>query len=143
MLISFGISAFAGLTVNLAIDAAVNALGAAGFVSIPPEFEALFPTDVMAAYVNVLLYGIIGATFSGMTFVFDIDRLGILVQYLIYFCATGAVLAFITVYLWQLQRIPAAMAGTLAGYGLAFLIMGVTQYRLVRKDIDEINELIG
>lgn len=142
--ISFTISCFAGLIVNLLIDLGVNASGVIeNFISISPAFAQRFPTPAMAAYVNILLYGVIGATFSAMGFVFEIDRLGFLIQYLIYFCSTSVVLAFITIYLWELQKIPVAMVCTIAGYGLSFVIMGIVQYRMVRQDIDQINELIG
>ena len=67
---SFFISSFAGVTVNLIIDCIVNASGKAGFISMSPDYVRLFPTPVIAAYVNVLLYGLIGFTFSVMTFIF-------------------------------------------------------------------------
>lgn len=143
MFVSFSFASFAGLLVNLSIDIAVNATGKIEqFTSIAPDFLARFPTPIMAAYVNVLLYGIIGLTFSGMTFVFELDRLGFILQYLIYFCATSLVLAFITIYLWRLQNIPMAFGYTLLGYGITFLIIGITQYRLLKQDIARINESI-
>ncbi|MCQ2506094.1 MAG: DUF3021 domain-containing protein [Lachnospiraceae bacterium] len=143
MCISFAISSFAGLLVNLLIDFFVNAAGAVeGFVSIPPEFLAKFTTPVMAAYANVLLYGVIGASFATMTFVFEINRLGFLLQYLLYFCLTGIILAFVTLHLWELHRYPVPLICTLSGYAMSFLIMGIVQYRMVKQDIDKINELI-
>ncbi len=143
MMISFLISSFAGLIVNLAIDIIVNATGTIDqFTSIAPDFVARFSTPIMAAYVNILLYGLIGLTFSGMTFVFEFDRLGFVLQYLIYFCVTGLVLAFITMYLWKLQNVPQALAYTLLGYGITFLIIGICQYRMIRQDIQRINESI-
>jgi len=139
--ISFAISSFIGLIVNLFIDMGVNTFSnIENFVSIPPAFVELFPTMVMAAYGNVLIYGVIGAVFAAMTFVFELDRIGFLLQYLIYFAATSAVLAFITLCLWKLQNIPMALVSTLIGYGLTFLIMGLVQYKAVKRDICEINE---
>lgn len=140
---SFVISSFAGLLVNLLIDLWMNQFGGMEpFVSISQTFVKMFPTPVMAAYVNILLYGVIGATFSAMTIIFEIDRLGFLVQYLIYFIMTSIVLAFITTNLWQLQKIPMAMLWTLVGYGIAFVIMGILQYRTAKRDIDLINKSI-
>ena len=68
--ISFAISSFVGAIINLIIDVVVNSMGVSDFCSISPEFRALFPTTVIAAYFNILLYGIIGATFAMMTFIY-------------------------------------------------------------------------
>ncbi|MBR5896540.1 MAG: DUF3021 family protein [Lachnospiraceae bacterium] len=140
-MISFFISSFAGVLVNLIIDVAVNAGGMKGFISMSPDFVNMFPTPVIAAYVNVMLYGLIGFTFSVMTFVYEAEKIGFVIQSIIYFVVTAAVCLSITVILWQLYRYPAAFAGTLAGYGVTHVIMIVIGYRKLKKDIKEINEI--
>ena len=137
---SFAVSAFCGLMVNLIVDIIINAMGTEGFVSISPETRALFATPVIAAYINVLLYGVIGATFSMMTFLFDIDRLGFLVQSVLYFLLTSIVLVGVTVLLWQLHRYPQALIPTILGYGLSFFIILFNQYRELKKNIRDINQ---
>ena len=102
---------------------------------------ALFPTPVIAGYVNILLYGVIGFTFSVMTFVYDLERIGFLMQSVIYFAVTAAVCLAITMLLWQLQKYPAAFIGTLAGYASTHAIMFVIAYKRLKKEIGEINEL--
>ncbi|MBR6308394.1 MAG: DUF3021 family protein [Lachnospiraceae bacterium] len=141
--ISFFISSFAGVSVNLIIDCIVNASGREGFISMSPDFVKLFPTPVVAAYVNIILYGLIGFTFSAMTFVYEIERIGFVFQSIIYFVVTAAVCLSITVILWQLHKYPAAFAGTLAGYAVTHVIMLVVGYRNLKKDIEEINEISG
>ncbi|MBO4750514.1 MAG: DUF3021 family protein [Lachnospiraceae bacterium] len=138
--ISFAIGSFAGLLVNLIIDMVAHWLGAEGFCSISPDFQALFPTAAMAAYVNVLLYGCISASFSAMTFVYDIERIGFVIQSILYFLVTATVCLLITMLLWQLQRYPAALFGTLAGYAMTHVIMITIAYKKLRKDVSEINE---
>ncbi len=140
-LISFGISALAGLIINLAIDGIANACGASGFISMSPAYRALFPTPAVAAYVNVLLYGIIGFVFSVMTFIYDVERLGFLLQSVIYFVVTSAVCVGITMLLWQLQKYPEAFIGTLEGYAATHVIMFVVAYKKLKADIREINEM--
>ncbi len=137
--ISFSISAMAGLIVNLTIDVIVNAAGKEGFISVSPDTRALFPTPAIAAYVNVLLYGLIGATFATMTFIFEIDRLGFILQGILYFLTTGTVLTVITTFIWQLHRYPQALIPTIAGYAVTYLIMGINQYRTLKRDISDIN----
>ena len=75
--ISFAISSFAGVFINLLIDVIVNAAGVKDFCSISPEFLGLFPTTAIAVYSNIMMYGIIGATFSMMTFVYELEKIKI------------------------------------------------------------------
>ena len=138
--ISFAIGSFAGLMVNFIIDLVAHAMGAEQFCSISPDFQALFPTTAMAAYANVLLYGCISAAFAVMTFIYDIERIGFLIQSIIYFLVTSAVCLLITMLLWQLQRYPAALLGTLAGYAMTHVIMITMAYKKLRRDIREINQ---
>ena len=138
--LSFSLSSFAGLITNLLIDAVVNASGKAGFISIAPEFMSLFPTPVIAGYVNVLIYGIIGASYAGMTFIFDCRRIGVIIQWCIYFCVTFGICMAITVFVWQLHRYPQAFISTALGYSVTYVIMGVVQYNRLKADIKAINE---
>ena len=137
--ISFMISAFSGLMVNLIMDLIVNAVSDEKFTSISPFFLKHFESPVMAAYVNILLYGVIGFTFSTMTFVFDLERVGFLIQAVIYFIVTAGVFVAITVILWQLHRRPEALVSSLAGYAVTYVIMCVVMYKQLRKDMEEIN----
>ncbi|MBQ7635896.1 MAG: DUF3021 family protein [Lachnospiraceae bacterium] len=140
MIISFSLSSFAGLIVNLVIDLIVNNVGNTGFISIAPEFVSLFPTPVIAGYVNVLIYGAIGAVFSGMTLVFDCRRIGVIIQWCIYFVVTFTFCMVITIFVWQLHRYPQAFISTAMGYAVTYVILGVVQYRQLKEDIKVINE---
>ena len=140
-LISFAISALVGVVINLLIDVIVNLNGVEDFISISPDFQALFPTPVIAAYVNIILYGLIGFTFSVMTFVYDIKKMGFVFQSIIYFIVTSAICMAITMLLWQLQKYPAAFISTLSGYAVTHLIMFTVEYKKLKQDISEINEI--
>lgn len=144
ILISFICSSFAGLLCNVLIDVIVNSVSNLdGFISMSPEFISIFKTPVIAAYVNIILYGFIGAAFAGMTFIYDLDRIGFVVQSIIYFVGTSIVLTVITFVIWQLWKYPMALYCTLCGYAVSFIIMGVTQYRKLKNDINEINSYVG
>ena len=138
--IGFAMSALIGTAVNMIIDIIANALGVENFISMTPDFRSFFPTPVIAAYVNVFLYGIIGATFSMMTFIYEVNKLGIVLQNIIYFCVTAPVAVAIAVLIWQLHHYPKAIISTLAGYGVCYLIIGILQYRKLKDDIRQINE---
>ena len=137
--ISFAISSFAGLLVNLIIDLIVNASGSSGFCSISPAFAEHFPTTAMAAYANILLYGVIGATFAMMTVIYEFERIGFVIQSIIYFLVTGTVCILITILLWQLQKNPGALISTLIGYAVTHVIMITIQYKTLKRDIKDIN----
>lgn len=136
----FAMSALIGTTVNMLIDIIANASGEVNFISMSPDFRSLFATPVIAAYVNTILYGVIGATFSMMTFIYDVSKLGFLIQNIIYFIVTAIVAVGITILIWQLHHYPQAIISTLAGYGVCYLIIGILQYRRLKEDIRQINE---
>lgn len=140
--VSFAISALAGLLVNLIIDVIANLAGQTGFAAMSPAFAAMFKTPVMAAYVNVLLYGAIGAVFAAMTIIFEARKIGVILQWIIYFLVTSALCTTITIFLWQLHRYPMALVCTIFGYGITYFIMGVVQYRRLKADIKTINEKV-
>ena len=141
--ISFSISSFAGAIINFLIDVIVNAAGVKDFCSISPDFLKLFPTTAVAVYSNIMLYGIIGATFAMMTFVFELERIGFLVQSIIYYVVTAAVCLGITMLLWQLQKYPQALIGTLLGYTGTHIIMFTLEYKKLKNDIETINQEIN
>jgi len=140
---SFALSSFAGLIVNLIIDIIMNARGLEGFSSMSPDYVALFPSVTIAAYVNILLYGVIGATFALSTYIYEVERIGFIIQSIIYFVITSSVCVGITILLWQLHKYPAAFISTLAGYLATHIIMMVIEYRKLKADIKVINELSG
>ena len=141
--ISFAISSFCGMIINFLIDIFAAAAGLKDFCSISPAFRELFPTPAIAVYTNIILYGIIGATFAVMTFVFELERISFLAQSVIYYIVTSAVCLGITMLLWQLQRYPNALIGSLIGYTATHIIMFVIEYKKLKKDIKTINEEIG
>ena len=142
IMFSFTSSCFCGLLVNLIIDLSVNFSSEEAFTSVSPAFLNYFPTDVTAAYVNILLYGLIGATFGGLTFIYECDRIGFVVQNIIYFLGTSIVWVFVSVVLWQLQRYPSALISTLAGYAVTYVLITVFMYRNMKKSVQQVNSLL-
>lgn len=140
---SFLLSCICGLIVNLLIDTIVTMISGNAFVSIPVDFKESFPSPVQAAYVNVLLYGIIGASFGGFTCIYECNRIGFIIQNIIYFIATSAVWFTISICIWQLQRYFSALICTLCGYIVTYIIVTVLQYRQLKQNVAEINTLIS
>ena len=138
---SFALSSFAGLIVNLIIDIIMNVSGNTGFTSMSPDYVALFPSVTLAAYVNILLYGVIGATFALSAYIYEVEKMGFLIQSILYFIITSAVCVAITMILWQLHKYPTAFICTLLGYAVTHVIMMTLVYRRLEADINVINEL--
>jgi len=140
---SFAISAFCGLVALLLIDIiGKHVSGDPGFAAMSPEFVSLFPSEAVAAEVNVLLYGLIGATFAGATIIFEKDRIGFLIQNLLYCLITGTVWISVVMILWRLYKYSAAMYTTIACFVVTHVIMSVLGYRITRQDVKEINDVL-
>lgn len=141
---SFAISAICGLMANMLIEIIVRAVtGIDNFNPIPPAYMGMFASERIAVEVHILLYGVIGAAFAGMTFIYEYHEIGFFLQNLIYLCLTGAVWIPILTLLWQLQRYPYALAGTLLGYAVSYLIISVIEYHITKRDIAKINIILA
>ncbi len=137
---SFCISAVCGLITNLLIEIIVRFIsGAKDFVPLSPEYMSLFPSETIAMEVNILLYGVIGFAFSVAAIIYEKERIGFLFQNLLYFLITGMVWVPIVIFVWRLNRYPQALIGTLSGFVVTYVIMTMVGYRIVRKNISEIN----
>lgn len=139
----FGNSAVCGLIVNMFIELAVRHYTKdSAFDPMSPAFVALFPSKTVAIEVNILLYGVIGAVFAAATWIYEQDRIGFIFQNLIYFVMTGAVWVPIMTMLWQLQRYPQALVGTLIGFSGTYAVMSFVGYKITRRDVREINQAL-
>ena len=140
---SFAISSFCGLIALLLIESiGKKVTGDPGFSAMSPEFVALFPSEALAAEVNILVYGLIGASFAGATIIYEKDRIGFLIQNLLYCMVTGIVWVSVVMVLWRLYRYPTAMITTTTCFVITHVIMSVLGYRITRQDVDEINDAL-
>lgn len=89
----------------------------------------------------IALLGVIGATFALSVYIYEVERIGFIIQSIIYFVITSSVCVGITILLWQLHKYPVAFISTLAGYLATHIIMMVIEYRKLKADIKVINEL--
>lgn len=134
------VSCICGLLVNMLIEIIGKSItGSETFCPLSPEFQAMFSSESIAVYVNILLYGVIGITFSSMTFIYEIGTLGYIFQNVIYYIATGIVWVPIVTFMWQLWRYPQALTSTLAGFAVTYVIMTVLGYKIKKQEIKKIN----
>lgn len=136
-------SAFCGLIVLALIEIIVRGISGEDFVPLTPEYIEMFPSLSMAIEADILLYGIIGFIFSAMSFIYEKDRIGFVVQNMIYFVGTGVVWIPIVVFMWQLQKYPQALLCTILGFAITYVVMTVVGYKTTKKDVNKINEALG
>ncbi|MGN0431677.1 MAG: DUF3021 family protein [Lachnospiraceae bacterium] len=140
---SFAISAICGLVVNMLVELIIRAVtGEQDIPMVSREFTALFPSKTVAVEVNILLYGVIGASFAAAAFVYEKDSIGFLIQNLLYVLMTGMVWVPIVCLLWQLQKNIPALLSTLGGFLMTYLIMTFVGYRMTRKEVEDINHML-
>ena len=139
---SFIYSSFFGMVLNCIIEMTVRIFAHVDYTPVTPEFVAYFPSYSMAMVADMLLYGLIGMTFSAMLFIYDLDKLGFVFQNMLYCLATGAVWIPIVTFIWQLHKYPQAIYATIVGFVVTYVIMTIVVYRTTKKNIDVVNGLL-
>ena len=140
---AFVFTAFWGMACNMIIEIVVRIVSGIDYSPLTPEFIAMFPSVTIAYGVDMLLYGVIGLAFSSMLFIYEIDRIGFVLQNAIYYLVTGIVWIPIVAFLWQLWRYPQALVCTIVGFVMTDVIMTVIGYRTTKRNIRELNAAFG
>lgn len=140
---AFVFTAFWGMACNMIIEIVVRIVSGIDYSPLTPEFIAMFPSVTIAYGVDMLLYGVIGLAFSFMLFIYEIDRIGFVLQNAIYYLVTGIVWIPIVAFLWQLWRYPQALVCTIVGFVMTDVIMTVIGYRTTKRNIRELNAALG
>ena len=139
---SFCFSSAISLICLLIIESIGEALDPS-FSVMTPEFASLFPTQRIAFGVDLLLYGLLGAAFSGWTAIYECDRIGFVIQNLIYSVGTAVVWIPIVTLIWQLQKYPPALIFTILGFFVSHVIVTIITYKTTRKDIEQLNRILS
>ncbi|MDO5156292.1 MAG: DUF3021 family protein [Eubacteriales bacterium] len=136
---SFIYSAFFGMLANFFIECFVRGVVGATYSHLTPEYLAMFPSYGMAYGVDLLLYGLIGLVFSAMLFIYEVDRLGFVLQNLIYYITTGVVWIPIVTFMWQLQNYAKALPCVIMGFVITDIIMTIVGYQTTKQQIVKVN----
>lgn len=139
---SFAFSCVSSMIILILIELISTAAGH-HISPLTPEFIAFFPSETIATEVDILLYGVFGIAFSGMSFIYEKDSLGFVVQNIIYCLGTAVVWIPVVTFLWQLWKYPQALICTIIGFLATYVIMTIVAYNTARKDISEVNRMLG
>lgn len=142
ILTGFVYTAGIAMMCNLVIELLVRGITGFNYSPITPEYIAMFPSVTVAYSVDLLLYGVIGMAFSGFLFLYENERIGFVLQNIIYCVLTGMVWIPIITFLWQLWRYPEALIITILCFVGTDIIMMVVGYRITRKNIEEVNRAL-
>lgn len=140
---AFIYSTFFGVLINLVIELIVRVVSGFDYSPITPEFRAIFPSATTAVFADALLYGVIGFIFAFMLFIYNYDKIGFVIQNIIYYVGTSIVWMPIIIFIWQLQKYPGALISTIIGFVVAEIIMTVIAYNITKKNIAAINGKIS
>ena len=129
------------IAITVAIYAAIIVLGLyEGELPLLPEYMAHFDSPVAALLVQCLLVGVISAVLGLGSAIMEIERLGLITQSVLYFIITSAVWIPVACFCWGFHKYPGSMIGVTAGYFVSYFISWSVQYRICRKNIEEINQ---
>lgn len=136
---SSAISTIIYLILNIIIG---QIAGVKEFSSISQAYVALFPNKEMALYTDVILHGILGAAFSGMTIIYENNKIGFIMQNVIYFFGTMIFWLPIIMLIWQLYKIIPALISTICGFAVTYVIVSTIAYKEAKKNIEQINKAL-
>lgn len=109
------------------------------FVPLLPEYRVRFDNDTQALIVQLVLIGCMSAALGGGSVIMEMERLSLLAQSIIYFVLASVVWISVGCYCWCIYKYPQALASTLISYVVSYVICWVIQYKLCKKNIEQIN----
>lgn len=114
-----------------------------GHVALLPEFAARYENDVLAFGVQLLLVGIMSGVTSAGTVLFELKRPGLLWQSILFLCVMLAVWIPTACYVWGFHKYLTSMISSLASIIVTYGICWGIQYKLCRRDVQEINQRLS
>lgn len=140
---SFIYSAFFGILCQWLIELVLKGILQIDYSPVTPEYMAMFPSIGIALGADMILYGMIGLAFSSFLFIYDINRIGFVIQNLIYYFVTSLIWMPIVIFIWQIWRYPQALIGVILGFVVTYIIMTFVAYRTTKGDVESINHAIA
>lgn len=128
-------------TVVVAIVEAIT--GESGMIPVLPEFAAHFSNIYMTVYTQALLIGLTSAVFGAGSVILELERIGLIVQSVLYFLVTMAVWVPVGCFCWGLHKYPPTMISVGLSYVVSYSICWVIQYRQCRQNVEKINRKLS
>ena len=136
-----GIKSFScAVTINVLIYVMlIVSRGAGDWLPMLPEFQAGYDSPVLAILVQCLLVALCSAVFGAGSVLFEMERMGLMAQSIIYFVITSAVWVPVACYCWGMHKYPMSVLGVGASYVVSYVICWGIGYHNCRKSVEQIN----
>lgn len=108
-----------------------------------PEFAERYESETIALGVQLLLVGVMSGVTATGTAIFELKRPGILVQSVLFLLLMLAVWIPVACYVWGFHKYVMSMVSTLASIIVTYGICWGIQYKLCRRDVQEINQRLN
>ena len=125
------------IAITLVIQAVV--MLSTGKPTLLPEFAARFSGEVEAFAAQLLLIGAMSGVTSAGTAVFETKRMGLLAQSGVFLLIMLAAWIPVACLAWGFHKYIESMITTIASIVVSYGICWGIQYRLCRRDIEDIN----
>lgn len=111
-----------------------------GYVPMFPDYVLKFNDSTTALIVQLVLVGAMSASLGAGTVIMEIERLSLVVQSIIFFIFSSAVWVSVAVFCWGFGTYAPATISVSVSFVLSYVITWVIQYRICRKNVEQINE---
>ncbi len=134
-----------GFCYSIAITLCVElfVLVVAGKPVMLPEFAERFDSETVALGVQLLLVGLMSGVTAAGTVIFELKRPGLVVQSVLFLLLMLAAWLPVACYVWGFHKYVMSMVSTLASIVVTYGICWGIQYKLCRRDVQEINRRLG
>lgn len=129
---------------SIAITTVFYAIIMGIFKQLPllPEYEARFENDTVALLVQLVLIGVMSAVLAGGTVIMELEKLSLLAQSVLYFVISSPVWIAVACFCWGFAKYPLSAVSVCISYLVSYAICWIIQYKICKKNIDDINEKI-
>ncbi len=135
-------SALACMLINQLVGVAISLSSGDGRYSpVTPDFAARFDSTATAVVVQLLLIGLVGATFAACSVVFEVERWSFLRQGAIHFAITSAVGIPICLFCWFPENKTWALTLVASWLG-TYAVTWLSQYLIYRHRVKALDKKI-
>jgi glucan phosphoethanolaminetransferase (alkaline phosphatase superfamily) len=133
---SFLYSIAINVILSIIIMAAVNK---PDYIPIVPDYAARFSSGTMALLVQWILIGFTSAAFGFWSIIMEYERIGLLLQSILYFVLTAIVWIPVAIFCWDLGKNIFSFITIVTSYLISYIVTWTIQYRNCKDSIKQIN----
>lgn len=140
--ISRGINSFLySIAINVILCIIIMvAVNKPDYIPIVPDYAARFSSGTMALLVQWILIGLTSAAFGFWSIIMEYERIGLLLQSILYFVLTAIVWIPVAIFCWDLGENVYSFISIITSYLISYIITWTIQYRSCKDSIKQINQ---